>query len=173
MDDYDAQDEEQFISEEDQLVAAVNSEDDQLTLENNLENFIEEDKSIPAHGNPSNSDNTIIESQDMKEEKVHVNLPAPKTHIETLIPVGPKISIKMKNFEMLSRMFVVSPNTPRSVMEDISEDSEMSVKDVKWTFIKLRHKFQHNKGDEVNKEAVQDIINTFKGTYQNEDYFVL
>ena len=79
----------------------------------------------------------------------------------------------MNNFETLSHMFVVSPNPPRSVMEDISEDTEMSVKDVKWTFIKLRNKFQHNKGKEVNKEAVDNMVNSTKETYQHDDYFLI
>ena len=89
------------------------------------------------------------------------------------IPIGPKISIKLSNFEMQSMMFSTFPTPSKSVMEDICDDTDMTPKDVKWTFLKLRHKFNHIKGGEVSKEDVNEMINTAKSHYKKDDILEL
>ena len=89
------------------------------------------------------------------------------------IPIGPKISIKLSNFEMQSMMFSTFPTPSKSVMEDICDDTDMTPKDVKWTFLKLRHKFNHIKGEEVSKEDVNEMINTAKSHYKKDDILEL
>jgi len=90
-----------------------------------------------------------------------------------VIPIGPKIFLKRSNLEMLSMMFSTFPTPSKSVMEDICEDTEMTPKDVKWTFLKLRHKFNHTKGIEINKEDVNEMINTVRSSYKKDDILEL
>merc|ERR1719186_1101194 len=75
-----------------------------------------------------------------------------------IVPLGPEINISRSNYEMLSSIFIQSPNPSDDVIQDIAEDVEMSWKDIKWFFIKLRCKFQYNieeEGSEVDGEAVK------------------
>merc|ERR1719154_675286 len=76
--------------------------------------------------------------------------------------IGPSISMEISDFSMLSVLFTKNPNPKRSEIEDMSEDMEMSSKDVKWTFIKLREKFQTKKGKPVDTEAVKDFVELIK-----------
>ena len=83
--------------------------------------------------------------------------------------IGPKIIIERSNFEMLSQMFATHPNPSKSVMEDICDDTEMTAKDVKGTFFKLRHKFDHKKGKQVNTEEVKKMIQTVRARFKKDD----
>merc|ERR1719509_281106 len=61
--------------------------------------------------------------------------------------IGPSIEMNTSDFAMLSLLFSGNPNPSKSEIEYISEDTEISSKDIKWTFIKLREKFQTKKGE--------------------------
>merc|ERR1719445_2821602 len=59
--------------------------------------------------------------------------------------IGPKITISKTAYGQLSELFLKSPIPSNSELASISKTTEVSAKDVKWWFIKIRHKVKVKK----------------------------
>jgi len=80
---------------------------------------------------------------------------ATKSHEQSAI--GPKITISRAAYGKLSELFLKSPIPSNSELASISKSTEVSAKDVKWWFIKIRHKVKVNK---VEKEMVKNYLDS-------------
>merc|ERR1719319_1880735 len=172
MEDYDSQitnmeQDDEVKSLEDDQVTGYNDED--ISRDNNKEEEMDE---LEIDNNVAQEISSSKECHDKKiEDNQQEKSPVVKSSTNEVIsiPVGPKVTISTENYENLSLKFVSSPNPSRAMMQDLSQETGMSVKDVKWTFIKLRHKFQQKKGEDVDWEAVQELLHYVKGQYQNNE----
>ena len=73
--------------------------------------------------------------------------------------IGPQMSISRTAFKQLSALFLKSPIPSNSELASISKTTDVSAKDVKWWFIKIRHKVKINK---VEKEEVKNYLDSVR-----------
>eukprot|EP00092_Neocalanus_flemingeri_P028787 GFUD01031252.1.p1 GENE.GFUD01031252.1~~GFUD01031252.1.p1 ORF type:complete len:1463 (+),score=442.15 GFUD01031252.1:69-4457(+) len=73
--------------------------------------------------------------------------------------IGPKMSISRSAFKLLSLLFLKSPIPSNSELASISKSTDVSSKDVKWWFIKIRHKVKINK---VEKDQVKNYLDSLR-----------
>jgi len=90
----------------------------------------------------------------------------------TLKTIGPPTNIKFTSFAKVCLIFVNSPNPSKSITEQICQETGMSAKDVKWTFIKLRHNFEAKKGEHVDPITVFEMLKLVSRKRSKDDVFV-
>ena len=81
--------------------------------------------------------------------------------------IGPKITIPRAAYKQLSELFLKSPIPSNSELASISKTTEVSAKDVKWWFIKIRHKVKVNK---VEKEMLNNYLESIRICHSNNGF---
>jgi len=161
------------VVKEDEMDTNEETPEDDRVVNNVIENFLGKDIEVANYDQKKPTEPVEEKKPDVINilEKETPPIDAP---IQVMrIPIGPKIFLKRSNFEMLSMMFSTFPTPSKSVMEEICDDTEMTPKDIKWIFVKLRHKFDHRKGVEINQEGVNEMINTVRSHYKKDDILEL
>jgi len=73
--------------------------------------------------------------------------------------IGPKLSVDRNSFKQLAALFLKSPIPSNCDLANISKGTGVTAKDVKWWFIKIRHRVKVNK---VMKDQVKNYLDSIR-----------
>jgi len=150
-------------SEDNRVSKADSSQNYNADISANVESSHDGGEKKRRRGRPRKEENTGVvikkepDTSILETGSTITERPVRKNEDESSI--GPKMTISKQAFKQLSALFLKSPIPSNSELASISKSTEVSAKDVKWWFIKIRHKVKMNK---VEKDDVRNYLDSVR-----------